>query len=326
MEDKNQYQALLRGKIAAAIAQARAAAKITHKGVKGAVLEILLSKLFRPLLPADIGIGTGQIIDAYGNTPSPQIDIVIYNKAILPPILIDESVGLFPIESVLYTIEVKTKLNSRELKTAHASAKLVNTSFTYLQDHLKDENETIHQPISRPRSVIFALNTDLKENGLSEAERYMKIYLADEPYLTAICVAGREYSYEDRECWVTMRNAREYDEILNLIAGITNTYRDVSESRGYPFLGHYIATDRCGYDLIPYTDLPNLTVICNQCGNTEEVIALFDKRDFIIVNKTITHNKLCKCGGKLISKRGNYTIKEGRLREISVNHPLNFKF
>ncbi|MDD1859212.1 hypothetical protein, partial [Pseudomonas aeruginosa] len=64
MENKNQYQALLRGKVAAAIAQARSAADVTHKGVKGAVLEILLSKLFRPLLPADIGVGTGQIIDA----------------------------------------------------------------------------------------------------------------------------------------------------------------------------------------------------------------------------------------------------------------------
>lgn len=326
MEDKNQYQALLRGKIAAAIDQARAAAKITHKGVKGTVLEILLSKLFRPLLPADIGIGTGQIIDAYGNTPSPQIDIVIYNKAILPPILIDESVGLFPIESVLYTIEVKTKLNSRELKTAHASAKLVNTTFTYLQDHLEGKNTTIHNEISRSRSVIFALNSDLKDNGLSEAARYMKIYLPDQPYLAAICVAGREYSFEDRECWVTMRDTQEYDEILNLIAGITNTYRDVSKSRGYPFLGHYIATDRCGYTLIPYTDLPNLTVTCNQCGNTKEVTALFDKRDFTIFNKTIAHDKPCECGGKLISKRGNYTIQGGRLRGISVNDPLNFKF
>ncbi|MGX7885602.1 DUF6602 domain-containing protein [Enterobacter hormaechei] len=326
MEDKNQYQALLRGKIAAAIEQARSASTITHKGVKGTVLEILLSKLFRPLLPADIGIGTGQIIDAYGNPASPQIDIVIYNKAILPPILIDENVGIFPIESVLYTIEVKTKLNARELKAAHASAKFVNTSFTYLQDHLNDKSDISYEALSNPRSVIFALNSDLKVNGLSEAERYKKVYLSDPPYLTAICVAGREYSYEDRECWITMRDTQEYDEILNLIAGITNTYRNVSKSRGYPYLGHYIATDRCGYTINPYTDLPNLIVTCNQCGNRKEVIALFDKSDFEIINNTISHSEPCECGGKLISKRANYTIKDGRLRKISDCEPLNFKF
>lgn len=326
MEDKNQYQALLRGKVSAAIAQARSAAEITHKGVKGAVLEILLSKLFKPLLPADIGVGTGQIIDAFGNVPSPQVDIVIYNKAILPPVLIDESVGLFPIESVLYTIEVKTKLSSKELKTAHASAKLINNSFEYLDGNFGKNNNTRQQSISKPRSVIFALNTDLKDNGLSEAERYMKIYSSDKPYLTAICVAGREYSYEDRECWVSMRNPKEYDEILNLIAGITNTYRDVSQSRGYPLLGHYVATDRCGYNLIPYTDLPKLKVKCNQCGNTKEVIAIFNNRDFKIINDTISHDEPCECGGKLISEKASYTITGGRLRAIYTNEPLNFKF
>jgi len=326
MKDKNQYQALLRGKVSAAIAQARAAAEITHKGVKGTVLEILLSKLFKPLLPADIGVGTGQIIDAHGNTPSPQIDIVIYNKAILPPVLIDENVGLFPIESVLYTIEVKTKLNSRELKTAHASAKLINNNFKYLDGNVDQKNKPIQQSINKPRSIIFALNTDLKENGLSEAERYMKIYSSDFPYLTAICVAGREYSYEDRECWVSMRNPKEFDEILNLIAGITNTYRDVSQSRGYPLLGHYVATDRCGYNLIPYTDLPNLKVKCNRCGITKEVIAIFNNRESKVIHDTISHDEPCECGGKLTSERATYKIKGGRLREICANEPLNFKF
>ncbi|AWV75091.1 Uncharacterised protein [Enterobacter hormaechei] len=326
MENKNQYQALLRGKVAAAIAQARSAADVTHKGVKGAVLEILLSKLFRPLLPADIGVGTGQIIDAFGNAPSPQIDIVIYNKEILPPVLIDENVGIFPIESVLYTIEVKTTLNAKELKSANDSAKKIITTFKYLPGKLDEKGKRVNHSISKPRAVLFALNSNLKEGGLTEAERYIKSYQPDKPYLSAICVAGREYCYEDRDCWVSMKTPEDHDETLNLLAGITNTYREVSLSRGYPQLGYYIASDRGGYALTPSTNLPKLTVICEQCGNQDEIICTFDQDDFKIINGTISNDTLCECGGKLTSAKGNYVIKGGRLREIAPLGPMEFKF
>lgn len=317
MEDKNQYQALLRGKISAAISEARAAAIVTHQGVKGTVLEILLNKLFKPLLPADFGVGTGQIIDAFGNSPSNQIDIIIYNKAILPPVLYDENVGIFPIESVLYTIEVKTTLTSKELAKANASARNINETFKYLHGKLDDDGNLMQHSISKPRAVVFALNTNLKVNGMSEAERYKKVYGEDGNYLSAICVAEREYCYEDRECWVSARNTKGYDEILNLLAGITNTYRNVSLSRGYPLLGQYVGTDRPEYTLIPCTTLPKLTVICDQCGNSREVICTFDGKDFNIVNGTISDNSPCICGGKLTSEKGTYVIKGGRLREIN---------
>jgi|APLak6261659701_1056019.scaffolds.fasta_scaffold15522_2 hypothetical protein len=86
MVNKNQYQALLRAKIKSAIEQARAASVFTHQGVKGAVLEILIGSLFRPLLPPDIGVGTGQIIDCYNSPMSRQIDIILYDSSILPPV------------------------------------------------------------------------------------------------------------------------------------------------------------------------------------------------------------------------------------------------
>lgn len=320
MEDKNQYQTLLRGKISAAISEARAAAVVTHQGVKGTVLEILLNKLFKPLLPADFGVGTGQIIDSFGNEPSNQIDIIIYNKAILPPVLYDENVGIFPIESVLYTIEVKTTLTSKELVKANNSARNINKNFKYLQGKLDSDGNLIHHPISKPRAVVFALNTNLKVNGMSEAERYKKTYGEDENYISAICVAGREYCYEDRECWVSSRNTNDYDEILNLLAGITNTYRSVSLSRGYPLLGQYVGTDRPGYTLIPCTDLPKLTVICDRCGSSKEIICTFDGEDFSINNGTISDTSPCTCGGKLTSEKGTYIIKKGRLREINPSN------
>lgn len=317
MNNKNQYQALLRGKVASAIAEARGAAGVTHQAMKGSVLEILLSKLFRPLLPSDIGVGTGQIIDSFGNPPSHQIDIVIYNKEILPPVLVNDSIGIFPIESVLYTIEVKTTLNSTELSTTHVSAKNINETYKYLPGKLDKDGNRINHSISKPRAVVFALNTDLSQNGMSEAKRYMNFYKNDRSYLSAICVVGREYSYENNDCWVSMRNPEEYDEVLNLIAGITNTYRSVSDSRGFPLLGHYVAANENTPVLIPSEDLPKLTVTCIQCGKNREIICSFDCEDRTIINNTITDSEPCECGGKLESAIGNYVIRKGRLREIN---------
>lgn len=316
MKNKNPYQALLRGKVTSAIAQARAAACMTHQGVKGSVLEILLSQLFRPLLPADIGVGTGQIIDAFGTPPSPQIDIIIYNKEILPPVLVDDNVGIFPIESVLYTIEVKTTLNSRELSIAERSAKTINTTFKYLPGKLDTEGNRIHHSISKPRAVIFALNTDLKPNGIAEAERYKKIYGKEDHYLSAICVAGREYSYENEDQWISMRNEDAFDEVLALIAGITNTYRKVPDSRGYPLLGYYVAPEDITSAISPSYDLPELSVKCVQCGKDQKIIPTFDGVKDLTVNGHITHSSPCECGGELTSEKGTYIIKNERLREI----------
>lgn len=52
---------------------AKAVQEIPHRGMLGEVREILVRELFRPLLPSDIGIGTGQLIDSENNV-SPQTD------------------------------------------------------------------------------------------------------------------------------------------------------------------------------------------------------------------------------------------------------------
>ncbi|MEJ2795918.1 DUF6602 domain-containing protein [Iodobacter sp. LRB] len=244
MADKNQYQAFLRAKVAGAIADARAASNLTHSGVKGSVLEILISKLFRPLLPSDIGVGTGQIIEQHRGIMSTQMDIILYDKSIVPPISFDQSTGIFPIEAVLYTIEVKTTLNATELSIAHDSAKLL-TEFRYLPGLKNVDGSERHHSIEKVRSVVFALNSDLSGNKLTEAERYEKIYKGkgEAAHIRAICVASREYWYDNGEYWVAFDSVDDFDEILGFIGGVTNTYKSVAASRHNPLLGHYIVPE-----------------------------------------------------------------------------------
>jgi hypothetical protein len=58
------YHRLFRERIQYAIASARAVQPLEHSGVKGAIREVLIADLFRPLLPADIGVATGILISA----------------------------------------------------------------------------------------------------------------------------------------------------------------------------------------------------------------------------------------------------------------------
>lgn len=96
-------------RVTAAISACEAVAKLPHSGEKGRIREILIRDLFRPLLPADIGVGSGFILSASGQV-SGQQDIVVYDRSTLPPAMIDDVTGFFPIESAMYTIEVKSVL------------------------------------------------------------------------------------------------------------------------------------------------------------------------------------------------------------------------
>lgn len=241
MSDRNQFQAFLRARVIGAIHSARAASNLTHQGVKGTVLEILVRDLFRPLLPSDVGVGTGQILECATGRLSSQVDVVLYDKSILPPILFDEANGIFPVEAVLYAIEVKTTLTRRDMQTAHENAKALE-SFSYLPSGSSEERNA-SPALERARNVVFALKSDLADKGKHEAQRYKEIYRDEPTYIVAICVAGREYWYRQDAAWINFVGNGEFDEVLAFIAGVTNTYRSVAQSRGSPPLGHYIASD-----------------------------------------------------------------------------------
>lgn len=314
MQDSNPYQALLRSKIKAAIDKARAASVFSHQGVKGSVLEILIGELFEPLLPADIGVGTGQIIDCYKSPMSSQVDIILFDKSILPPVLIDGRLGLFPVESVLYTIEVKTTLNATELRAAHQSAEKIY-KFGYLPG-LKDElGKEKNHPIEKIRSVVFALGSDLTGKGMSEAERYRKIYANDSAHLRAICVAGKGYWYDNGDHWVSAAFTDEFDEILSFIGGVTNTYKKVSRSRHSPLLGKYIIPDVTGLATVESRKIVRVPIRCEGCNKEAMFKPNVGKMNLVVKGAIINSEPCSDCGGKMSSIEGEYTFVNGQLIE-----------
>ncbi|MCG6242081.1 hypothetical protein K6U55_08540 [Vibrio diabolicus] len=315
MAVSNKYQDFLRAKVKGAIAEAQAASNLSHQGVKGTILEILISKLFRPLLPSDIGVGTGQIIESYSGKTSNQIDIILYDKSILPPVLFDEYTGIFPVEAVLYTIEVKTTLTKQDLRVAHESAKVVR-HFGFLPG-LEDENgKESHHSVEPVRSVVFALNSTLKGEKLKECERYKSIYLNEDPafaFIRSICVAGKSYCYDSGTHWIQVDGNDEHDEILSFIGGVTNTYRNVARSRHSPNLGNYIIPNTEFKSITASREINSISVVCNGCGKIELAKPVFKVRNTTVSSINIEEN--CDCGGKFESRKGTFEIADFTLAE-----------
>lgn len=202
---------------------------LKHNGVKGSIREFGLGNLFEKFLPNYLKVGSGIIHDKHGNQ-SNQSDLLIYNVDVLPPILFDKSLGIFPIESILYDIEIKTKSTANEIRTTISKFNNLKT--------LKADNTMC-------MTAYFAYDTDMKAGY--ELERYFKYdnRARVEPVVGIICVIGGGYYYLDR-CRAKEANGNEYIlnswvgiepnnnyEVLCFIGGVLNTSRNFS-------IGEYI--------------------------------------------------------------------------------------
>jgi uncharacterized protein DUF6602 len=234
------YHDLVLTRAQVAVDAARAVAGLRHQGLKGTLREIVVRDLLRPFLPADIGVGTGEII-TYDNCHSRQLDVVIYDKRILPPILLEGAVGLFPIESALCTIEVKSTLTASELQASHESA-LELTGFTRTSGQYDERDKAISDVAMNVAPMLIAFGTDLAPDANSETERYDKLRGQGEPALRLICVVGRG-------CWYWMHGGgwgkwpqtNELEEVVGFVALIMNSYREIAATRKWPRIGMYLS-------------------------------------------------------------------------------------
>ncbi len=94
-----------------------------HGGGRGALREEALRLFLSKHLPTRFGVGTGQVVHP-SNLMSKQCDIVIYDRLNTPRLMPDETHSLFPVESVLAVIEVKSRLNASDVADAFINPSL----------------------------------------------------------------------------------------------------------------------------------------------------------------------------------------------------------
>jgi len=87
---------------------------VPQEGEKGGVRERRVKDFFERHLPSKYGVASGHIIDRKG-TVSLQEDVVIFDKNNCPVLKADPFYHIFPCESVYATVEVKSKLDAKEV-------------------------------------------------------------------------------------------------------------------------------------------------------------------------------------------------------------------
>jgi hypothetical protein len=179
-----------------------------HNGIRGTIREVFVKQLLEPFLPPQIGIGTGEIINHEGKR-SKQIDVVLYNKERVPPVLLSGSdIGLFPWECVVSVIEVKSKLNVGALQDAHVNAASVKQ--VYSTPNERDVLVSGLRPLADMFSYgpipyyVFAFNSDLTDSKETNEIQYG---------MSTECI-GKEGCRLFSSFESLVKNRRNYEEIL----------------------------------------------------------------------------------------------------------------
>ena len=89
----------------------------TSPGQIGSAREVPVRDKLMQLLPRGVGVGSGCVIDSFGNT-SRQMDVVLYEREICPVFAINEDPAstYYPCEGVIAAGEIKSSIDSSELE------------------------------------------------------------------------------------------------------------------------------------------------------------------------------------------------------------------
>src|SRR5688572_5877693 len=110
-----------------------------HPGLIGSARETPARVQLERVLPGNIGVGSGIVIDSFGGK-SKQQDIVIYEKHLCPVFSINDTAEAtyYPIEGVMAVGEVKSSLDKDKLEDAFAKIDSVK-SLSRVVEAVKDD-------------------------------------------------------------------------------------------------------------------------------------------------------------------------------------------
>ncbi len=205
--------------------------KLNHKLTKGELRELFLNDLLVNFLTEQFGVGTGVVIDSYGNE-SKQTDLIIYDKRILPAIIKNSNLGTYPIESVLAVIEVKSILGKKELiKT--------NSNFAHLETKLKFNEKFDKNGLSIIKCIIGFNKRAISEINKDD-DTWLKI---NAKHINAIC-------HVQNYCWIKYprdkgwrysdKDKLTFEETKRFIAWTLDNARNKSNRRYKALCDRYI--------------------------------------------------------------------------------------
>jgi hypothetical protein len=248
------YRDRVRSWIGIALQEFRDAEEVDHPGFKGRIRELAVSNIIKPLLFEHLAVGQGKITD-YSGGQSAQVDCVVYSTRNLAPILYSESDGIFPVDAVLFAIEVKSTLRAKELREAYENATSL-WGLRYSTGGYLERDGRREVTISPLIPALFAFATDLAVGGKSEFERYceLDVEAALRPTISMICVVGRGfwwYKYGNGVVpgrWIFHPPTDGLDEVIDFMAMLGAFAAAIQGSRPAPSLQPYLMNASIGED------------------------------------------------------------------------------
>lgn len=202
---------------------------VAHDAEKGAFREFFLSGLLRPLLPDHFAVGSGVVVDGEERQGA-QTDIIVYDKRLLPPILLAGERGLFPIDSVLAVVEVKSTLRAGDYDQVVAASRRLSPNSVANPDGMRimTPGRGTDQTTLYPLCALFAYRSDA---AMDEVERLEARCPEGHDLVRLICVVdkGVWVRSEQRERHVSadpLQNSRIF--LLQLL----NRLEETARSRG----------------------------------------------------------------------------------------------
>ncbi len=239
MQETRYYRHILNKITAAKQAADAMAIDIDHPGLEGDLRELALKDCIEPFLTHSFKVGTGKVIDTYQNL-SDQIDAVIYHTKLVPPIFFSKVLGIYPVESVRYVFEVKSKLNATQIEDSLKKFESIRNLKSFPRQ--KEDGSIEHGAL--PANVLFAFGSDITG---SEIERFLKYDSYEYPASIALVVLGKGYWFydcDDRK-WYGCDTSDKGDlsEFVFFMTGFMNTLSaEESTMRGFN-PGGYVKLD-----------------------------------------------------------------------------------
>ena len=199
--------------------------EMKHNLTKGELKELFVHNILRFYLLDQFGIGSGIIINQAG-LQSKQIDILIFDKKLLPPFIKEQNIGVYPIESVLAVIEVKTNLTRQSLIDTEEK-------FKQLREVIGSKDYSFYEDAHNLKPICGLIG--FKGYGAREIKNQKgKVWLNNEfKHLMALCLV-RRYSWIRTKGWSFREYEPEtFEETKRFIAVILDNIRTKSNRPPY---------------------------------------------------------------------------------------------
>lgn len=144
---------------------------ITHHTTKGTLRENGLIEFFKGIIPQKFSISSGIVCDSLGSM-SNQTDFIVYDRDLLPPLLLSSDISLIPVDSVYLIAEIKSNLRTKDLKQII----LARENFNKLK--LSSLNKDINIIIP---TVVLAYASDI-------SEKYLMTWMKNNNDVVSICI------------------------------------------------------------------------------------------------------------------------------------------